>query len=191
MRMLDCFCGLGGVSDGFAAEGFEVLGIDVEDMPAKGYNHPFIQADIQELHGEDYRGYDVIWGSPPCRNFVSMSDWHWKEKKNPEKGLLVVQSFLHFVKAAKPKIWIMENVVGLSKFLFKKPTQVSWVGTPRKRRAFWGNYPAFLMPLAELDLKCEDIGKPYDNSIRMWVRSKIPLACSRAFAKACKMELTK
>ena len=72
LKILDCFCGLGGVSDGFALEGFDVTGIDIEDMPSKGYKHRFIRADIRDLKGEDYRGYDVVWGSPPCREFQGL-----------------------------------------------------------------------------------------------------------------------
>ena len=88
LRMLDVFCGLGGVSDGFALEGFDVTGIDIEDMPAKGYKHRFIHADVRDLKGKDYHGYDVIWGSPPCRDFSQIGVLYgkrWKNPPNPQK----------------------------------------------------------------------------------------------------------
>src|SRR3989304_2755191 len=89
-KLLDIFCGLGGVSDGFALEGFDVTGIDIEDMPSKGYKHRFIRADIRDLKGEDYQGYDVIWGSPPCRDFSILGTcfgMKWKRKTDPNYGL--------------------------------------------------------------------------------------------------------
>ncbi len=81
--LLDVFCGLGGVSDGFAMEGFDVLGIDIEDMPSKGYKHKFLRTDIRDLKGEDFRGYDVIWGSPPCRDFSQFAVVYGRTWKNP------------------------------------------------------------------------------------------------------------
>src|SRR3989304_3859607 len=103
-RMLDVFCGLGGVSDGFALEGFDVVGIDIEDMPSKGSKHKFIRADIRDLKGEDYRGYDGIWGSPPCRDFgilaKTLGHATWKNPPSPENGLKNVDAFLKFVTEA-------------------------------------------------------------------------------------------
>lgn len=185
MKLLDCFCGLGGASEGFHREGFACTGIDNVDV---GYPYELILADMRELDGKDFGGYDVIWGSPPCRDFVNMSDWHWKEKRNPEKGLELVNCFIDFVRKAYPKIWIMENVKYLTKYFKLKPRQISWIGTPKKVRAFWGNYPSFLMPLQELSEKCKDVGKPF-SEMRKWQRAKIPLPCSLAFAKACKQKL--
>ena len=187
MRMLDCFCGRGGVSDGFALEGFGVTGIDIVDAVEKlDYKHRFIQADMRELNGKDFQGYDVIWGSPPCRDFSNFTavGWKtWKIKPDPERGLELVNCYLDFVEKAQPTFWIMENVPRLKKFLNIKPRQESKIGKTM-RRAFWGYYPAFLMPM--------DTSKPsiyYHNwkrETRKWDRAKIPLTCSRAFAKACR-----
>ena len=194
LKMLDCFCGMGGVSDGFVMEGFDVTGIDIIDAPKMfGYKYRFIQADMLTLKGEDFRGFDVIWGSPPCRDFsrIATTDrkfWRgkwveWKNPANPETGMQLVNAYLNFVKKAEPKIWIMENVVGLTKYL-PKPTQISHIGDTMKR-AFWGCFPLFLMPL-------DSTVKPkssYNSPIGSWERSKIPLPCSRAFARACKEKL--
>jgi len=186
-KFLDCFCGMGGASEGFHREGFECTGIDIVDV---GYPYKLILKDMLTLDGSDFKGYDVIWGSPPCRDFVNISDWHWKEKQNPKKGVKLVNCFLSFVKQAKPRIWIMENVKYLAEHISLQPQQISWIGTPKKVRAFWGNFPNFLMPLQELPNKCKNIGKPFDK-MRKWERAKIPLACSLAFAQACKQQLLK
>ena len=195
MKMLDCFCGMGGVSDGFALEGFDVTGIDIVNAPEMlGYKHKFIQADIEDLKGEDFRGYDVIWGSPPCRDFTRIPDhairadgevWRWKTPKNPENGLKTVNAFLDFVCKAKPTFWIMENVSGLMKHLRMSPRGCNSKILNGKRHVFYGNYPLFLMPHTHRNKLIFDFG----GKLRSWQRAKIPLACSRAFARACKEEL--
>jgi hypothetical protein len=196
---------MGGVSDGFALEGFDVTGIDIVDAPKMlGYKHRFIQADMLTLKGEDFRGYDVIWGSPPCRDFSQMAHvgygskrgdckgkWAWKDPPNPQRGLKLVNVFLNFVEDAQPKYWIMENVLGLIPYLDIKPKEISRI-EPTKKRAFWGNFPTFIIPISEgLSVAKNVKGRIYciQGKNRSWKRAKIPLACSRAFAKACKEKL--
>jgi len=204
MKFLDCFCGLGGVSDGFHREGFECTGIEIDPKIAKLYPYKVIVADMRDLKGEDFKGYDVIWGSPPCRDFSQMAHvgygskrkgskgkWAWKVPPNPEQGLKLVTSFLQFVEQAKPTIWIMENVPGLIKHLEMKPNCVTKI-TPTKKRVFWGNYPAFLMPLQHAKNVSKNVkGRVHciQGKFRKWKRAKIPLACSLAFARACKTQL--
>jgi hypothetical protein len=190
--LLDCFCGMGGVSDGFALEGFDVTGIDIVDAPKMlGYKHRFIQADITTLNGKDYQGYDVIWGSPPCRDFTSLGivfGHRWKRPSQPEYGLIAVNAFLKFVEDAKPKFWIMENVANLAKFLSLKPKMITLM-THGKRHGFWGNFPPFLFPKTNTKFYIKKNGKTYnisDRKLQQWTNAKIPLACSRAFAKACR-----
>ena len=183
--MLDVFCGMGGASSGFALEGFDVTGIDIEDAPNKlGYKHRFIQADITQLDGKDFLGFDVIWGSPPCRNFTILNDATWKEKKDPAKGLITVNAFLQFVEDAQPKFWIMENVFGLKRYLAGAKISMAKIGG--KRHVFYGNFPAFLLPESNKFKVRESCGW---DKLQHWKRSKIPLTCSQAFAKACKEAL--
>ena len=190
MKFLDCFCGMGGVSEGFASEGFDVTGIDIVDAPKMlGYKYHFIQANMLTLRGGDFRGFDVIWGSPPCRDFTILNDARWKIKKNPQHGLELVDCFIKFVAEANPKLWIMENVVGLEKYVPVKPTiHKSPIGKYMKR-SFWGNFPTFLMPtdLGKFKMR-ESCGW---DKLAHWERARIPFPCSQAFAKACKEELEK
>lgn len=189
LKMLDCFCGMGGVSDGFAKEGYDVTGIDIVDAPKiLSYKHKFIQADMLELDGKEFQGYDVIWGSPPCREFTPLVDCfshRWKKPPNLDEGLETVNAFLKFVESAKPKIWIMENHPRLAQHIPIKPI---FKGKLSKgmRRVFWGNFPSFLL----LGSMKPSIWQAYNNhKTRSWDRAKIPLACSLAFARACKTEL--
>jgi site-specific DNA-cytosine methylase len=198
LRLLDCCCGRGGVSDGFAKEGFDVTGIDIAEAPLYlGYKHRFIKADMLTLKGSDFMGYDVIWESPPCRDFSRMARvgsgsvrpevkglWKWKNPPDPQRGLLLVKHFLQFVEDAKPKFWILENVPYLKSFLGIKPRQVTSL-TRTMKRAFWGNFPPFLMPTLSAGRLKMDIQGP----LRSWERAKIPVVCSSAFARACKAAL--
>lgn len=194
MKFLDCFCGVGGASGGFHREGYDVTGIDIVKV---GYPYFFIEGDMLKLDGKDFRGFDVIWGSPPCRDFTQLPDhWthkdgkkgRWKIPKSPERGLKLVKCYLQFIEDAQPKIWIMENVPNLQNYLSIKPTMVSKIKRGMKR-AFWGNFPYFLMSY-ESKARSENWDKG-GNKLRSWIRAKIPLACSLAFAKACKEELSK
>jgi site-specific DNA-cytosine methylase len=88
--MLDVGCGRGGMSNGFAAEGFDVTGIDIVDAPnLLGYPYKFVQGDIRNLDGSQFRGFDVIHGSMPCRNFSIIAKTlgqYWKNPPNIEAG---------------------------------------------------------------------------------------------------------
>jgi hypothetical protein len=197
LKMLDCFCGMGGVSDGFAAEGFDVTGIDIVDAKGMlGYKHKFIQADLTKLNGADFQGYDVIHGSPPCRDVCRMAfvghgsvrkdgvKFAWKDPPNPERGVRTVRAYLKFVEVAKPKFWILENSPFLERHLGMKPNQVSHLQRTMVR-AFWGDYPLFLLTTT----KGKQIKIDVQGKYRSWQRAKIPLAVSKAFAKACREAL--
>jgi site-specific DNA-cytosine methylase len=197
MKMLDLGCGIGGMSEGFAREGFEVTGIDIVDAPLQlGYPFKFIKADIKTLNGADFRGFDHIHVSMPCRDFSKMAYvgfgsrrpngvmFAWKDPPNPERGLIAVKAALKFIEDAQPTYWSMENVPGLIPYLGLKPRQVTNISKNMKR-AFWGNYPAFLMPTAREKKIKIDIQGPN----RSWQRAKIPLSCSRSFAKAVREAL--
>ena len=181
MKLLDCFCGMGGASEGFHREGFDCTGIDIVDV---GYPYTFIQADMRDLDGADYRGYDVIWGSPPCRDFTILNDARWKIKKNPQKGMELVTCFLQFVEDAQPTYWIMENVFGLEKYLPNPKISKAKIGY--KKHVFYGNFPPFLFPESTKFKLRESCG--WDKMAK-WIRAKIPLPCSLAFARACKRQL--
>jgi hypothetical protein len=199
MKALDLFCGLGGWSDGLAAEGFDVTGVEIEPKIAALYKHPVIVADICSLKPIDFKGYDLIVGSPPCRNFSQLAllfgKTRWKEKPDPEgKGMELVNAFLNFVKIAKPKYWCMENVIGLKKYLALTPRCESWFGMTMKR-CLWGNFPSFLIPL-DMNKKrmfyprssgwMKPVGK---REIIQWERAVIPLPVARALGAAVKQAL--
>jgi len=200
MKALDLFCGLGGWSDGLAMEGFEVLGVEIEPKIAELYKHKVIVADVRALDGKDFRGYDLIVGSPPCRDFSVLGfifGKKWKHPPQPEVGLKLVNAFLHFIEDAQPRFWLMENVPRLSKFFDLKPIQFSYLSRTMKR-AFWGKYPPFLVPSTNKPIMRHIGSKPYSKDkgefyshhpLQSWMRAKIPLPVARALGRAVKNEL--
>lgn len=194
LKMLDCFCGLGGASQGFADEGFDCTGIDITKL---GYPYRFIQADMNALNGEQYKGFDVIWGSPPCRDFSIFAKRFGKTWKanppNPQNGLKLVQTYLQFVMTAKPTFWVMENVPALIEALGMEPRFIANLRRKNQMvRAFWGNFPNFLLPrdnkneVMRYRSECNEKNQVMRSSKE---RAKIPLPCSKTFAMAFKQAL--
>lgn len=194
-KLLDCFCGMGGASEGLHREGFDCTGIDIVNV---GYPYKLILADITTLNGYAFQGYDVIWGSPPCRDFCLFAKRFGKTwKKNPpnrEEGLRIIRSFLEFVQHAKPKIWIMENVPYLMEtdFALEPRFTANLRRSNQMIRSFWGNFPNFLLPRDNKDNvmrfrpECNAKEQVFKTTAE---RAKIPLSCSLAFARACKEQL--
>ena len=115
LKVLDLFCGCGGLSLGFEQAGFEIsLGIDNWEESLKTFknnhkNSEVLCADLSKIKPQEINGrFDVIIGGPPCQGF-SISG-----KRNPnDPRNKLYQSFVSFVEYFKPKAFIMENVPNL------------------------------------------------------------------------------
>lgn len=186
MLVLDCFCGLGGWSEGLHQAGFDVKGIDIVDV---GYPFELILADIRTLNGNDFKGIDLIVGSPPCRDFTKLArgigKYKWKNPPDIKNSLELVNCFLMFVKDASPRYWLLENNPFLGCYI-GSPNVVTHLA-PTMLRAFWGNYPSFLIPMQNSRLKTTKVyGKLWS-----WDRAKIPVCVGVALGNAVKSELMK
>ena len=121
INVLDLFCGCGGMSKGLIDAGLNILaGIDIWDKAInnykKNYEHAGICADLtkltpekfQELYNKDGKVIDVIVGSPPCQGY-SMSGR--RDVNDPRNSLFM--EYLKFLNYFKPKMFLMENVIGM------------------------------------------------------------------------------
>lgn len=147
---LDLCVGLGGWVSGLTAEGWRVIGIDIEDMFA-ALNEPkpdhfdLVIEDICNVRGADYAHVDLIVGSSPCQDF-SYRAMPWSRAKAMHAPFLGMWLFWQQFRiqreicAAKGEYvpMIVENVRGAQ----------PWVGRARGNFGsyyFWGDVPA-LMP---------------------------------------------
>lgn len=89
LRCIDLFCGLGGWSEGFLAEGYSCLGFDIEchDYGSGCYPGQLVLQDILTLHGSQFRKAAVIVASPPCQEYSYMA-MPWKRAKQIRRALL-------------------------------------------------------------------------------------------------------
>lgn len=141
----DLYCGLGGWADGFLAEGYRVVGFDIEahDYGTGGYPGELILRDVRSIHGSELADATAIVASPPCQAY-SYRAMPWKRAKAlpPPDNTLFALCFCiqqEAIEAAGRYIpLIVENVVGAQK----------WVGPAKWHFGsffLWGDVPA-LMP---------------------------------------------
>lgn len=125
IKLVDLFCGAGGLSLGFKQSGFKtVFANDFERLCIETYkyNHPEIPSDkivcgdirelsknIDKLIDEEV---DVVIGGPPCQGFSSANKHH-RVIDDPRNELY--KYFLKCVEKLSPKIVVMENVKGMLK----------------------------------------------------------------------------
>jgi DNA (cytosine-5)-methyltransferase 1 len=121
LKVLDLFCGCGGLSLGLEQAGFKIaLGIDIWEDALRTFkaNHKDSQVLLADLSNANFLeierdflpdGVDVVIGGPPCQGF-SISG---KRDPNDPRNKLYT-GFLKAVEHFKPKAFIMENVPNLA-----------------------------------------------------------------------------
>lgn len=84
---IDLYCGLGGWTEGLIAEGFEVVGFDIErhDYGAGGYPAQLVLQDVLTLHGSQFKDAALIVASPPCQNYSYLA-MPWSRSTNPNNS---------------------------------------------------------------------------------------------------------
>ena len=157
---IDLFCGLGGWTEGLLAEGYDVVGFDIERHEYGDHRYPaqLVLQDVLTLHGSQFKDATLIVASPPCQAY-SYRAMPWKRAKAlpPPDNTLFEACFRiqrEACEAAGRHIpLVVENVRGAQK----------WVGRARWNYGsfyLWGDVPA-LMPKAGAQLKGGDQFRPY------------------------------
>jgi hypothetical protein len=73
---IDLFCGLGGWTEGLLAEGYHVIGFDIEAHDygdGKRYPAQLVIQDVLTIHGSQFKDAALIVASPPCQEFSYMA----------------------------------------------------------------------------------------------------------------------
>ncbi|MDE6126112.1 MAG: DNA cytosine methyltransferase [Muribaculaceae bacterium] len=157
MRVVDLFCGCGGLSLGFEKAGFEVVaGYDnwaaAIKVYTRNFSHPINQVDLSDVevasgHISTYTP-EMIIGGPPCQDFSSAG----LRNEDNGRGDLTL-SYARIIAKVKPKWFVMENVSTITrtrklteaKEIFASAgygmTQTildaSYCGVPQKRKRFF------------------------------------------------------
>lgn len=119
MKVVDLFCGCGGLSLGFEKAGMDVVAgfdnwPDALTVYRNNFNHPSFRVDLSDVEAavDMIRPFapDMIIGGPPCQDFSSAG----KRDENNGRGDLTV-SYARIIAAVRPKWFVMENVERITK----------------------------------------------------------------------------
>jgi hypothetical protein len=158
---IDLFCGLGGWTDGLLAEGYDVIGFDIERHEYGDHRYPaqLVIQDVTTLHGSQLKDAALIVASPPCQEYSYMA-MPWSKAKakatairadKSGKELERLNRLFHSTfriqreasKAAGRHIpLVVENVRGA----------IPWVGRSRWNFGsfhLWGDVPALMPPATD------------------------------------------
>jgi len=72
MRVVDCFAGPGGWSEGMASIGIRAVGLELDGDACRtrvAAGHRTVLADVTAYPPEAFRGFDGLVASPPCQAF--------------------------------------------------------------------------------------------------------------------------
>jgi DNA (cytosine-5)-methyltransferase 1 len=123
VKVVDLFCGVGGLTHGFIKESLDVVaGYDIDTdckyaYEANNKNSEFIDKSITDVTGEEISaklaGADVkiLIGCAPCQPFSTYS-----YKNQDEKKINLLLEFARLVEQVNPDIVSMENVPRLVEF---------------------------------------------------------------------------
>ena len=141
IKVIDLFCGIGGLTHGLMKEGLDVVaGIDNDASCKFGYEYnnktKFIHKDIlqvsakeiNQLFGEKEKTIRVLVGCAPCQPFSKLN-----LKKITQKQLEPLEKFAQLIGETLPDIVSMENVGGLTD-MKKYPIFKTFINTLEKNR---------------------------------------------------------
>lgn len=124
MLAIDLFAGAGGASEGLAQAGAEILAaVELDRDAAETFqlNHPeslVLAVDIEDVDpkalmielGLSAGELDVLKACPPCQGFSTLGTSDPDDKRND-----LIREVWRFTSVLRPRILLMENVVGLER----------------------------------------------------------------------------
>lgn len=120
MKIIDLFCGVGGLSLGFEQAGFEVVAaVDMWADAVKTYNHNRKERVAEVISVEEFNENRLssiiakekitgIIGGPPCQGFSTVGR---RDVDDPRNKMYL--EFYKAVKLANPDFFVIENVKGM------------------------------------------------------------------------------
>lgn len=123
-KVVDLFCGAGGLSKGFLDAGYDVvLGVDNDESALKTfqenhgsasamkldlYNHDNIKSIVDFLDSKGIKKLDVLVGGPPCQGFSYAGKMDINDKRN-----FLYLAMVKLTEILKPKAVLLENVLAM------------------------------------------------------------------------------
>lgn len=164
-RLLDLFCGAGGVAVGYHRAGFDVVGVDIK--PQKNYPFEFHQADCLDVLASYVDGGEwfytlpslaAIHASPPCQRYSAITRVHGRSAEHPDlvaptRNLLIATGLPYVFENVEGAPLL--NVITLCGSMFGLGAQCidgQWRQL-RRHRLFEGEVPVLLSP-------CQHSGEP-------------------------------
>ncbi len=155
---IDLFCGLGGWTEGLLAEGYDVVGFDIERHEYGGMRYPaqLVVQDVLTLHGSQFKSAALIVASPPCQEYSYMA-MPWTRAKEKAAAIRADATGAELerlnrlfnacfriqkeasIDAGRHIPMVVENVRGA----------IPWVGRSRWNFGsfhLWGDVPALMPP---------------------------------------------
>lgn len=128
LKLVDLFCGAGGLSAGFRSAGCSVVGgVDHDPDACATYRQNFPEAEVvcgdltQQAVREAAQDLacraDVIVGGPPCQAFSQVRN-HDRILEDPRNSLY--REFVEILKVSRPLAFVMENVPGMAQMRVKE-----------------------------------------------------------------------
>lgn len=180
MKFLHICSGLGGDSEAFLQDGWDVCRIENNRLLEHITNTTAISAeDFLLNHAKEGGGVDILGMGPPCTEFSFANP---NRPKFPDLSL--VKTCIEIKDKVKPRYWYIENVRGAIPHF--KPL----LGPPAFNIGpfyFWGNIPRF----SPDQIPKKDCDQFAGNSpMGPNLRAKWPIEMSEAMLKAFKQQRT-